>query len=345
MALLTEDQKSAVRDIPLSLVCERLGLTFDKTDKQYKDMPNKMFGIATKLDGSYKDFKGSGKLSANGGAISLVMHVKDCKFGEAVGWLSEHFISGRITASIVNHVQRNSEAFQRQISKDRPPIQIDDVPQNWAKARAYLINERCISASTVDMLRQAGKLQSDKFSNVVMVAHDNEGRQRLADVRSSHDLGNVFKGLAKGSNRDYCFNLQLGEKCDTVIIFESSIDLMSWYDIQKAKSTLPDNTLLIATSGKRPTVPAFMRNVVSRCKLAIVNFDNDKPGNDAANELMVNIGVTKCTREVPPDGAKDWNKWLQLSSNHEVENSTHKPDIEQPVLDAQHTEIYSGPRM
>ena len=240
-------------------------------------------------------------------------------------------------------IQRNSEAFQRQISKDRPPIQVDDVAKNWAKAKAYLINERCISASTVDMFRQAGKLQSDKYSNVVMLAHDNEGSQRLADVRSSHDTGKVFKGLVKGSNRDYCFHLQLGEKCDTVIIFESSIDLMSWYDIQKSRDTLPDNTLLIATSGKRSTVPAFMKNVVSSCKLAIIDFDNDKPGNDAANELMVCIGVVKCRREVPPDGVKDWNVSLQSSK----QIKTCKPDASpapyhEPALAL---ELYSGPRM
>ena len=343
--MASHEATEQMRNLPLDTVCRALGLTFDANDKQWKDDPYRTIGIAVK-DGGWTDWKEGrapirtrkGLAHASGGAIDLVMYVEEMKsFTDALGWLKNRFSSDETVHALVEHTRHRGEEVVERLSRDSTPIELSDVPTHWERVHRYLTQVRKIDPYVVQRFREAGQLQAGQYGQVVMLAFDDEHKQRLAETRSTNfkEGTKVHKLNATGSNKDYCFQRLIGKEAKRVYIVESGIDMMSLLDIHRRQGALQADTLYVSTAGCRPTIPASLRDVLERAEYVGIGFDKDEPkprprrakdvsadmpepppekalgaGDEKARKLAGAIGVEKCERLRPPVG-KDWNAYLQ----------------------------------
>ena len=85
---------------------------------------------------------------------------------------------------------------------------------------------RGIDHDLLDFCLSTGRLyESQKYHNVVFVGQDRYGKPRYANLRG---IGTDFKGEASGSDKRFSFSIPAAEGSDTLHLFESAIDLLSY---------------------------------------------------------------------------------------------------------------------
>jgi len=105
-----------------------------------------------------------------GGAIDLVIHLKNCSFKDALDWLGHHFPQHRAN-------DLAPSASSSALSLPTPdPLQLGHV-------KDYLTTERAIPLALIQSLIQTGTLYADHRANAVFLLRDPEGSQFGTDHR------------------------------------------------------------------------------------------------------------------------------------------------------------------
>src|SRR5699024_4851877 len=91
---------------------------------------------------------------------------------------------------------------------------------------------------------------------------------------------NQFKGILKNSEENFGFNILIGESPESHFYFESAIDLISFYDLNKERI---NNARLCSLEGvKVHTLYTFVANSFNHYKVKpsdiYIATDNDKAG-------------------------------------------------------------------
>jgi hypothetical protein len=273
---------NSVRDIDLKAVLQRTGCHRDTSDKAKWHTPR---GVTSVTGQKFMNWiQGSG----GGGAIDLVMHLKDVDFITAVLWLSENFATS---------------GFQT-LKKQKPILKTvftlpkrDDNQLPWVKR--YLIHGRGIPPTLIHSLIRSGKIYADHRGNAVFLLLGKEKRVVGAELR-----GTTFKrwhGLAPGSRKDLgCFYVK-NTNIKKAVICESAIDAISFF-------ALHSDWLVLSTAGVNPN-PEWLAGLVDKGFPICCGFDADKTG-DAFADKMINLYPT-VKRLRPPK--HDWNKVLKSS--------------------------------
>jgi len=159
---------------------------------------------------------------------------------------------------------------------------------------------------------QAGRLyESADFHNCVFVGMDNVDKPRYAALRGTV---NSFKGEASGSDKRYSFSLP-AEGCDTLHLFESAIDVMSYATLLKMHGRDWRQMHLLSLAGvgsSRRLPPALARYLqdfpgIQRIDLRL---DNDPAGRAAAQNITDLLGDSFEVRNRSPPAGKDVNEYL-----------------------------------
>lgn len=102
--------------------------------------------------------------------------------------------------------------------------------QDDQKVIAYLLG-RGIEKEIIQFCLESGRVYESAFHhNVVFVGMDEKDNPKYAALRG---IGTSFIGEANGSDKNYSFSIFAEKSNDTVHLFESAIDLLSYATLQK----------------------------------------------------------------------------------------------------------------
>lgn len=144
----------------------------------------------------------------------------------------------------------------------------------------YLTNQRCISKSTIDYFYRKGMIKQDKIGQIYFL-WKSSGTIDLGVLGGSKvNPETGFKGILKNSDGNFGFNILIGEKPESHFYFESAIDLISFYDLNKERIS---NARLCSLEGvKVQTLYSFIANSFKHYKEkpseVYIATDNDKAG-------------------------------------------------------------------
>jgi hypothetical protein len=220
-----------------------------------------------------------------GGAIDLVIHLKNVGFRDAVGWLAGHFAGGAGLASGP--------------AAARTPLRLPAPDSSrLGRVRDYLTARRGIAPAIFDQLIASGELYSDGHANAVFVLRSETGAPVGAELRGT---AGSWRGMAPGSRKDLGFFAVGPRAADTVILCESAIDAISAFQLDRGRWA-------ISTSGARPN-PAWLTALLSSPHQVLCGFDADYTGECMAAEM---IALHPAVRRIRPP-CHDWNDVLRAA--------------------------------
>ena len=174
---------NAVRDIDLAEVLKMTGAIQDKFDKA------KWHTIKGAISITGRKFMNWNTFVGGGGAIDMVIHLKNLEFIDAVLWLSNTFLPHVIEASSKNN-PRSKPIF---IVPKRDDTKVRRVMN-------YLTSERCIPASLIQSLITSGTLYADRRGNAVFLLLGKEKKVVGAELRGTTNVR--WQGMSRGSRKD-----------------------------------------------------------------------------------------------------------------------------------------------
>jgi len=219
-----------------------------------------------------------------GGAIDLVMHVRQVGFGQALQWLERRF------AGLTSPPPEPTPRAQR-LALPAP------VTGHWPRVEHYLIQERKLPSTLLSPLVQSGTLYADARANAVFLLVASDATPVGAELRGTTAL--TWRGLAPGSRKDHGFFSLPSTPCEAIVLCESAIDAISCHALHPAYRCL-------STSGARPD-PAWLGALVAQGQPIYCGFDADPTGDTMAQRLR---DLHPSIRRLRPP-AKDWNDLLR----------------------------------
>ena len=160
--------------------------------------------------------------------------------------------------------------------------------------------------------------ESEVYHNCVFLGFDENGKAAYASFRSSSD-DSQFKGEAVGSDKRYSFRIEA--KSNTIHVFESAIDLLSYATIMKMKTgnwraeTMVSLGGVYAPSSNKSIskIPAALENALHNhpeVKTVALHLDNDNAGRAATLSITEQLKDRYEIRDEPPPKGKDCNDYL-----------------------------------
>ena len=213
------------------------------------------------------------------------------------------------------------------------------MPEQAGTARrlfAYFCQTRKIPKNIVEELLHAKLLyQSTQHGNAVFVHRDAAGNAIGAEIQGTNSYKR-YKGMAFGTGDSVFRFMPFPSEKDALptraFIFESAIDLMSFYTFCEDKSKLK-NVLLLSMGGLKSTVP---KQLEAQGVKIISCVDNDDAGRqfEAENHFQRTEFVKKY---LDYSGFKDWNELLVFRSENPNMNAlfdqkqAEKPNLLQQI--------------
>lgn len=222
-----------------------------------------------------------------GGAIDLVMHLRDCRFADALAWLERHFPAPLGTGFIPT---APSVPPTRRPSTLPPPA-----PSQLWRVQRYLRCQRRIPPALIDSLIASGQLYADHRANAVFVLRDHRNSPVGAELRGT--TRRCWRGLAAGSQKDRGYFAIGNDRFQTTILCESAIDAISCFALYSGQC--------ISTSGARSN-PPWLAALLEQGQSVFCGFDADPTGDRMAQALIERYPSVRRLR--PP--LHDWNDTL-----------------------------------
>jgi len=180
---------------------------------------------------------------------------------------------------------------------------------------AYMCKTRRIPAQIVEELEHKGMLyQSDGKANAVFVHKDREGKTIGGEIQGCNSFKR-FKSLAVGTGDSAFIYVPVPAKDGKIhraYIFESAIDLMSFYSFCHKDSDVMVGAALVSMAGLKPAVP---KRLQAEGVEIISCVDND----DAGRKFEADNGFFRpqsVKAKLDKDGFKDWNEMLVFKSEN-----------------------------
>ncbi len=177
---------------------------------------------------------------------------------------------------------------------------------------------RGIDGEIIDYCIKSGRIyESYPYHNVVFVGQDKDGKARYANLRG---IGTDFKGEATGSDKRFSFSLPAVNN-DTVHLFESAVDLMSYATMQKLDGKPWNTEHLVSLAGvykpkketdeiKLPLALGQFLKDHTEVKHVNLRLDNDPAGRIAMSTIYKLLTDRYNVCPLPPLSGKDYNDTL-----------------------------------
>ena len=206
---------------------------------------------------------------------------------------------------------------QAQPKKQEPRVLSLPRPSRCAAHAVSYLHGRGIDYDLIDYCIQTGRLyESLPYHNCVFVGRDLKGQPRYAALRGT--VGD-FKGEADGSDKRYSFCIAENSSANSVHLFESAIDLLSYATLLKMKGRDWRQDALLSLAGvfkqkKEFVIPLALSQYLKDhpgIKTLYLHLDNDEVGREAAAGIMEGLGDKYTVLDRPPPYGKDVNDLLQ----------------------------------
>ena len=206
---------------------------------------------------------------------------------------------------------------QAQPKKQEPRMLSLPQPSRCATHAVSYLHGRGIDYDVIDYCIQTGRVyESQKYHNVVFVGRDLKGQPRYAALRGT--VGD-FKGEAPGSDKRYSFCVAENPNANSVHLFESAIDLLSYATLLKMKGRNWRQGALLSLAGvfkqkKEFVIPLALSQYLKDrpgTNTLYLHLDNDEVGREAAAGIMEGLGDKYTVLDRPPPYGKDVNDLLQ----------------------------------
>ncbi len=225
-----------------------------------------------------------------GDAVDFVRRFYNLDYREAVLTL---------TSMGVDIIREPVEPF---VSK---PLQIPAKHENMRRVYGYLLQHRGIDKEVLDTFAYRGLVyECDRYHNAVFVGIDKEKKIRHIHKRSTAAQGG-FKGNAPGSKPEFSFHWS--GKGDVLYLFEAPIDMLSFISMFKHHWK---SQSYAASCGVSDKVLWQMLKDGPHIKKVYICFDNDEPGQQAAQRISREMTEKNIWHEIYPPENKDWNEDL-----------------------------------
>lgn len=241
------------------------------------------------------------------GAISFARTFYEYSFQDAV-----RDVNGQeITKTMDKDEQETNKSFDY-------PVQYEKESQE--NAIEYLHNKRGISRETIDNLISADLIAEDKKNNCVFKWKDREtGKIVGADRQGTTQMedGNYFKQIVSGSKADGGFQFDVG-KPENLVLFESPIDAISYYDMHKPSDTRFKSMSGLKDRSAATSVKELAKEIQENGRnfnKVIIAVDNDEAGNNFSNKWAKMFNISE--RHAPR--SKDWNNDLTNYREQELQ--------------------------
>lgn len=214
-------------------------------------------------------------------ALDYLIKVKEVPFMEAV-----ERIIGQVAYQPPNRTG---------VSKTAKPkvLLLPQASPNASRVHAYL-RSRGIDSDLIDFCIQMGRLyESTPHHNAVFVGLDKYNKPRYANLRG---LGTDFVGDASGSDKRFSFSIP-APSSDTVHLFESAIDLLSYATLVKMNGSNWNREHMVSLAGvykpkeelQESSMPLALKRYLSEhpnIRFITLRLDNDATGGRAAKALV-----------------------------------------------------------
>lgn len=295
---VTADEINKAKQIPLIDFVDANGLDVIKQGKSYRLKDHDSLVITG------NKFYWNSRSEGGYGSISFAMKYYDLKFPEAVKRVNEHEY-GQLTRP--QQVEKNSNFHYPKHYETN----------NTNAMRNYLCGERKIDSRVFDWCVNKDLLVQDMKKNAVFKWKDRQGNVVGADRQGTVKIDTkrgTYKNIVPSSQPDGGFTINVGSNPDKVAIFESPIDMLSYWSIKKGDV---QNTKMVSMSGlKMHTLAKAMKDMKEEghnIKQIISCVDNDDAGNDFHRKLERLFKKDVLIDNRPRDH-KDWNDALRNTS-------------------------------
>ena len=213
-------------------------------------------------------------------------------------------------------VQRASAPRPASIKQERKLL-LPDVDSDCKDVSRYL-QGRGINTVIIDYcVKNKLLFQTREYHNALFVGYDEQGTPRYAALRG---INSQFKSEATGSDKHYAFSIMENSLADTVHVFESAIDLMSYATLQLYDDGNWRQDALLSLAGvyvtkRQSVVPVALQRFLNQhpnIHTLRLHLDNDAVGRGAAAGILEGLKDKYTVIDEPPTKGKDVNEQLQL---------------------------------
>lgn len=238
-------------------------------------------------------------------ALDYLIKVREMSFLEAV-----EKITGR--AAVVPPV------FPTPKKKERKALLLPEASPSADRVIRYL-TDRGIDEELLRFCLSTGRLyESLPYHNAVFIGMDRDGKPRYASLRGT---ASDFKGEATGSDKRFSFSIPSKGESDTLHLFESAIDLLSYATIRKEERLAWNEGHLLSLAGvyrprkelQESSFPLALKEYLgnhSDIRKIVLRLDNDFTGRLATGALTEMLSGQYEVRSSPPPKGKDYNDCL-----------------------------------
>ena len=220
--------------------------------------------------------------------------------------------------NILNREIAEYKVVPKEELKENRKIIIPTKASNNNRAIEYLKNRGIDEEIIQECVDKKLIYQEDKTNNIVFLGYDNDGNIKYAGCRSTGSK-RIMRD-AKGSSKEFSFRMLSNIKNNSIHIFESAIDLLSYATMLKIKGYDYKNHNLIALAGvyqpssniEQSKVPIAIQNYLNKYQDVqdiVLHFDNDRAGRQATKAMIIALNKYN-VYDIPAPYGKDINDYL-----------------------------------
>lgn len=237
-------------------------------------------------------------------ALDYLIKVKDYSFVQAVETILGH--SAVLPPKVI---QRKEPQIRQLLLPEQNPTHY--VVERYLRGRGIhpVIIDACLKRNIL--------YESKDFHSAVFVGRDKAGTARYANIRGTKGQ---YKGEASGSDKHFSFKIADNPASDTVHVFESAIDLMSYATLQLFEGTdwRMNNMLSLAgvfKTKRTDVVPIALSQYLKdfpQIRKIHLHLDNDEVGRGAVSGIVNGLNGAYEIYDEPPAFGKDYNEMLMM---------------------------------
>ena len=206
-------------------------------------------------------------------------------------------------------------------------LELPEYNTDICEVRRYL-KGRGISDTVIDYCHENKMLYEDaKYHNCVFLGYDGN-TPKYGAVRSTNS---DFKRDLTGSDKRFSFFIPAESETQTVHLFESAIDLLSYasLEIKVKRNWRRDDLLSLAgvyKTDKKQDIPLALRTYLERhtgTKAVYLHLDNDEIGRMATKQITEALSSQYTVIDQPPQSGKDFNDYLK----NEIQKEKRKEQV------------------
>ena len=248
-------------------------------------------------------------------ALDYLIKVKGISFVKAVEIITGY---SAVLPPVYTRIEKPIEPKKLEL-----PLYNEDI----CEVRRYL-KGRGISDTVIEYCHENKMLYEDaKYHNCVFLGYDGN-TPKYGAVRSTVS---DFKRDLTGSDKRFSFFIPAESKTQTVHLFESAIDLLSYasLEIRIKRNWRRDDLLSLAgvyKTDKKQDIPLALRTYLERhtgTKAVYLHLDNDEVGRMATKQITEALSSQYTVIDQPPQSGKDFNDYLK----NEIQKEKRKEQV------------------